>query len=106
MSKAKTKKRVVAYARVSTKNAEQKDSLENQTTFFQRELERNTDCQFIKVNHSYRNHKGEMESICDNGVYHDRGFSGTKLKRPAFDKMLEDAGLQAIIDADSETKTT
>ncbi len=97
MSKAKTKKRVVAYARVSTDKKDQKNSLENQTTYFQRELERNTDCQFVKINH---------KSICDNGVYHDRGFSGTKLKRPAFDKMLEDAGLQAIIDADSETKTT
>lgn len=91
------KKRIVAYVRVSTDKKDQKNSLENQTTYFQRELEKNTDCQFVKINH---------KSICDNGVYHDRGFSGTKLKRPAFDKMLEDAGLQAIIDADSETKTT
>lgn len=91
------KKRCVAYARVSTDKKDQQNSLQNQKTYFQRELERNTDCQFVKINH---------KSICDNGIYHDRGFSGTKLKRPAFDKMLEDAGLQAIIDADSETKTT
>ena len=97
MSKAKTKKRVVAYARISTDKKDQRNSLENQTTYFQRELERNTDCQFVKINH---------KSICDNGVYHDRGFSGTKLKRPAFDKMLEDAGLQPIINLRNEQKTT
>lgn len=90
-------KRVVAYARVSTNKNDQANSLENQTTYFKRELEHNTNNRLIK-----RNIKG----FCDNGIYYDKGISGTKLNRPAFDKLLEDAGLKAVIDADTEQKTT
>lgn len=91
------KKRVVAYARVSTNKNDQKNSFENQQTFFLRELNRNPQYQLINRN---------IEGLCKNGIYADRGVSGTKLSRPAFDRMLLDAGLQPIVDADNDKKTT
>ena len=91
------KKRVVAYARVSTNKNDQANSLENQTTYFKRELERDNRYQLVKIN---------IENICDSGIYYDKGTSGTKLSRPAFDRLLEDAGLLPIIDADNDKKTT
>lgn len=91
------KKRCVAYARVSTNKEDQQNSLQNQKTYFQRELEHNTDVRLVHMN---------ITGLCEDGVYYDEGRSGTKLYRPAFDKMLEDAGLQAVIDADNEEKTT
>lgn len=90
-------KKCVAYARVSTDKKDQQNSLQNQKTYFQRELERNNDIRLVHMN---------ISGLCEDGVYYDEGRSGTKLHRPAFDKMLEDAGLQAVIDADSEKKTT
>lgn len=90
-------KRVVAYARVSTNKKDQKNSFENQQTYFMRELNRTSDCKLIKRN---------IDGICVDGIYADKGISGTKLSRPAFDRMLIDAGLQPIIDADNDTKTT
>lgn len=91
------KRKVVAYARISTDKKDQQNSLQNQKTYFQRELERNNDIRLVHMN---------ISGLCEDGVYYDEGRSGTKLHRPAFDKMLEDAGLQAVIDADSEKKTT
>ena len=91
------KKRCVAYARVSTDKKDQLNSLQNQKTYFQRELEHNNNIRLVHMN---------INGLCEDGVYYDEGRSGTKLHRPAFDKMLEDAGLQAVIDADSEEKTT
>ena len=91
------KKRCVAYARVSTDKKDQLNSLQNQKTYFQRELEHNNDIRLVQMN---------ISGLCESGIYYDEGRSGTKLHRPAFDKMLEDAGLQAVIDADNEEKTT
>ena len=92
-----TKKRVVAYARVSTNKNDQTNSLENQKTFFQRKLENNSEYVLVRQN---------IPGICFDGIYADKGVSGTKLSRPAFDRMLKDAGLEPIIDADTEEKTT
>lgn len=91
------KKKCVAYARVSTDKKDQLNSLQNQKTYFQRELEHNNDIRLVQMN---------ISGLCESGIYYDEGRSGTKLHRPAFDKMLEDAGLQAVIDADNEEKTT
>lgn len=91
------KRRVVGYARVSTDKEEQEKSLDNQITFFQRELEKNKNYRFIKINH---------EGLCKSGVYYDEGISGTKLSRPGFDQLLLDAGLKPIIDADTDKVTT
>ena len=82
---AKNTKRVVAYARVSTGSEDQRNSFENQKSYFMRELER---------------HEG-YELVClptnTGGIYADRGVSGIKLVRPEFNQMLEDAGLHRIV---------
>ena len=65
---------VAAYCRVSTRDKEQLESLENQQTFFGRE---------------FGNHK-QYELY---RVYADIGKSGTRLSRPDFDKMIVDAGI-------------
>lgn len=90
------KKKCVAYARVSTDKKDQQNSLQNQKTYFQRELEHDKSLKFVHMN---------IDGMCEDGVYYDEGRSGTKLSRPAFDRMLEDAGLQAIVDADNDKKT-
>lgn len=91
------KKKVVAYARVSTTENKQALSIENQKSYFQRVLEKDKSMKFIKIN---------IPNICDNGIYYDNGVSGTKLKRPGFDRMLIDAGLQPVVDAETDKKTT
>lgn len=73
------KKRVCAYCRVSTDKDDQKNSLENQESYFKREINKNPDFEFA-------------------GIYADEGLSGTKLYRPKFDEMLRDAGLQRVTD--------
>ncbi len=79
------KTRVVAYARVSTmEQVNDGNSLENQRTYFQRELSKNKDFTLVSLPSN------------DNGIYADKGISGTKLKRPAFMSMLKDAGLRLI----------
>lgn len=78
--------RAVAYARVSTKKSEQKNSLENQRAHFQRILSEKEGYTLVSL------------PTNNGGIYADKGFSGTKLSRPAFDKMLYDAGLRRIID--------
>lgn len=67
----------VAYCRVSTSSKDQENSLENQISYFKREIDNN-------------------ESYEYSGIYADRGISGTKLSRPEFDEMLIDAGLDII----------
>ena len=62
-----------AYCRVSTDSNDQANSLENQTSYFNREISK----------HGYTLHK----------VYADQGLSGTKLSRPQFDELLHDAGI-------------
>ena len=62
-----------AYCRVSTDKEDQTNSLENQTTYFTREIEK----------FGYELYK----------IYPDRGLSGTKLSRPQFDALLYDAGI-------------
>lgn len=78
--------RAVGYVRVSTKKSEQKNSLENQRAHFQRILSEKEGYTLVSL------------PTNDGGIYADKGYSGTKLSRPAFDRMLYDAGLRRIID--------
>ena len=66
--------KVCAYCRVSTKDKEQLTSFENQMSYFQREFGENENYDLVKL-------------------YADCGRSGTSLKRPDFDKMIADAGI-------------
>lgn len=66
--------KVCAYCRVSTKDKEQLTSFENQMSYFQREFGENERYELVKL-------------------YADCGRSGTSLKRPDFDKMIADAGI-------------
>jgi len=95
MGKKKTQKtRVVAYARVSTsQQVNDGNSLENQRTYFQRELAKNTDFVLVSLPSN------------DGGIYADAGVSGTKLNRPAFNLMLKDAGLSKVIDEETGKET-
>ena len=64
------RKRVCAYARVSSGSEAQGESLENQTTYYQDLIEANPEYEFA-------------------GVFADQGITGTKENRPEFQKMLE-----------------
>ena len=67
------KKRVCAYARVSTDDAEQLTSYEAQVDFYTRHIKSNPDWEFVKV-------------------YADEGISGTNTKkRDGFNEMVKDA---------------
>mgnify|MGYP000971001851 CR=1 FL=1 len=66
--------KVCAYCRVSTDSKDQTNSYENQKSYFEREISKNPDYELV-------------------GIYADKGISGTKLQRPEFNCMLEDAGL-------------
>lgn len=69
------KKRVAAYCRVSTKSDDQENSYENQKSYFEREYKDNPEYIFYDM-------------------YADKGITGTTLKkRPDFNRMLTDAGL-------------
>lgn len=63
--------RTCAYVRVSTDHENQEDSLENQTSTYQRLIEGNPEYIF-------------------SGIYADQGISGFKENRPEFQRMLED----------------
>lgn len=76
------KRRVVAYARVSTDSEDQKNSYDNQKRYFERIIKANEDYEFL-------------------GIYADRGLSGTKLYRPEFDRLLRDAGLKRVVDKET-----
>ena len=67
---AEKKKRVCAYARVSTDSRRQEESLENQTATYERLIRSNPEYAFA-------------------GVYADQGISGYCENRPQFQKMLE-----------------
>lgn len=66
------KKKVCAYARVSTDSLEQEDSLENQTAYFRDFIQSNPEWEFV-------------------GIYSDQGISGFKENRPQFQQMIADA---------------
>jgi len=63
------KKRVCAYARVSSVSEAQGDSLENQTTYYKELIEDNLEYEFV-------------------GIFADYGLTGTKDDRAEFQKML------------------
>lgn len=66
---SKKSKRVCAYARVSTDSLAQGESLENQTSYYKNLIETNPEYEYV-------------------GVFADRGITGTKDNRPAFQEML------------------
>ncbi len=66
------KLRVCAYARVSTSEDEQENSLENQMEHYREFIQSNPMYEFVKV-------------------YYDFGISGFKEKRPGFQEMMQDA---------------
>ena len=66
------KKRVCAYARVSTDSRRQEDSLENQMETYERLITGNPEYEFI-------------------GVFADQGISGYCESRPQFQRMMEKA---------------
>ena len=67
-----SQKRVAAYCRVSTDNAEQLTSYENQKKFYTEMIARNTEWSMA-------------------GIYADEGISGTRAdKRPEFNRMIKD----------------
>ena len=63
------RKRVCAYARVSSASDAQGESLENQTTYYRSLIEANPDYEFA-------------------GIFADKGITGTKDERPEFRRML------------------
>ena len=93
---ASSKKRAVVYCRVSTNKEEQETSIKNQRKSL-RKLCEDKDWTIPHIN---------VTGICENGIYYDEGVSGTKLKRPAFSRLLLDAGLEPVIDADTRQTTT
>lgn len=64
------KKKVCAYARVSTDSEKQGESLENQITYYENLISSNPDYEYV-------------------GVFADRGITGTTDNRPEFKRMLE-----------------
>lgn len=66
----KLKKKVCAYARVSTDSQSQGESLENQMQYYEKIISNNPDYEFI-------------------GVFADRGVTGTTDNRPEFQRMLQ-----------------
>ena len=71
-SKKKNKIRACAYARVSTIQEEQENSLESQVTYYKALIRSNPSYEFA-------------------GIYHDFGISGFKEERPGFMSMMADA---------------
>ena len=68
-SPALKRKRVCAYARVSSASEAQGESLENQTTYYRNLIEAHPEYEYV-------------------GVFADQGITGTKDERPEFQKML------------------
>lgn len=76
------REKISAYVRVSTKDKEQLSSFENQMRYFQREFGTDNGYELVRV-------------------YADCGRSGTSLRRPDFDLMIADAGIDKTkIDGD------
>lgn len=67
---ARQKKRVCAYARVSTGKCQQEESLENQIQYYKKLITSNPEYEFV-------------------GIFSDSGITGTKENRPEFQRMLE-----------------
>lgn len=65
----KQKKKVCAYARVSTDSEKQGESLENQIQYYENIISNNSDYEFA-------------------GVFADKGITGTTENRPEFQRML------------------
>lgn len=65
------KKRVCAYARVSTMTEKQQDSLENQQAYYAHYYSQQPDIDFV-------------------GIYYDQGISGNRVNRPGFRQMIAD----------------
>lgn len=63
------KKKVCAYARVSTDSNSQEESLENQTTYYRNKIEANPEYEFA-------------------GIFAEGGYTGTKDNRPGFQQMI------------------
>lgn len=70
MKETDKKKRVCAYARVSTGSEKQGESLENQITYYKKLISDNQNYEYA-------------------GVFADRGITGTVDKRPEFQRMME-----------------
>lgn len=68
--KLPSKKRVCAYARVSTGSELQGESLENQVTYYENLIKSNPEYEFVEV-------------------FADRGITGTTDNRPEFQRMIE-----------------
>jgi DNA invertase Pin-like site-specific DNA recombinase len=86
--------RVVAYARVSTMaQVNDGNSLTNQQSYFKRVLDKDNRYSLVTLPSNH------------DGIYADKGISGTKLRRPAFEEMLKDAGLKPIISARTDKET-
>ena len=69
-NKIPKKKRVCAYARVSTDSRKQAEPLENQVSSYERSLKANPEYEFI-------------------GVFADQGISGFSRNRPEFQRMVQ-----------------
>lgn len=67
-----SKKRVCAYARVSTGSELQGESLESQVTYYNNLIKSNPEYVFV-------------------GIFADRGITGTTDNRPEFQKMIDKA---------------
>lgn len=73
LAEARKKRRVAAYARVSTDEEEQLTSYQNQMEYYTRYIQANPDWEFV-------------------GMYSDEGISGLNTKkREGFRQMVEDA---------------
>ena len=81
-SNEQRKKRVAAYARVSTEQDEQQSSYEAQVDFYTRYIQSNPDWEFVEV-------------------FADRGITGTNTKnRDSFNRMIQlalDGGIDIIL---------
>ncbi|MEC0265120.1 recombinase family protein [Paenibacillus anseongense] len=85
-------KRAVFYCRVSTNHLEQKQSLENQTTFFNNFLDNNNDYVRVPFVGQLSRHDGTDEPR--ESYYSDEGLTATKTNfknRRAFNQMIKDA---------------
>ncbi|CAK7038024.1 recombinase family protein [Tissierella sp.] len=74
---SKSKKRVCAYARVSTGSELQGESLDNQITYYEKLIKNNPEYEFVEV-------------------FADRGITGTTDNRPEFQRMIEAARVGEI----------
>ena len=74
---------VCAYCRVSTNSLAQEDSFEYQKNYFEREIAKDERYELVRV-------------------YAEKGLSGTSLlKRPEFNEMINDAGVDVEYKKDS-----